>query len=265
LAAASFDNNTSLSDHEEEEEEPNYTTSDDNENAPSISSDLPENMALPLMGGVRSFEDAHQYGFTADFSPPSSPIACNEEDESRGQLMMTEYTHIEPDTLLEGEDEEEDPDETNADEIRTEEEVEGQAGFLLLPPPLDDADISPNSNSNEADEASGTRRRNSDEGSLHDSMEILEDVSTADHFDLEHEEQQQHHESAGMQVANELVATALGNDEELDLEEHELQQQFLLLPPPGRRISASLHSPSRDISESSGRYVVKEGSEELMF
>jgi hypothetical protein len=261
LAAASFDNNTSLSDHEEEEEEPNYTTSEDNENAPSISSDLPENMALPLMGGVPSFEDAHHYGFTADFSPPSSPIAGDGEDETPGRLIMTEYTHIEPDTLLEGEYDDDDPDETNAEEIRTEEEMEGQAGFLLLPPPDEGVDLSANSNSNEADEASDNRRRNSDEGSLHDSMEILEDVSTADHFDLEPEEQQQERFAIAKLIGDQAASVDCGEE---DLDE-EVYQQLHLLPPPSRRTGASAQSPTRDISESSGRYVVKEGSEELMF
>ena len=261
IAAASFDNNTSMSDHEEEEEEePNYTTSEDNENAPSISSDLPENMALPLMGGIPSFEDAHHYGFTAEFSPPSSPIAADGEDESPGRLMMTEYTHIEPDTLLEGE-EEEDPDETNADEIRTEEEGEDEH-VDFLPQSGAIADMSANSNSNEADEASDNRRRNSDEGSLHDSMEILEDVSTVDPFDPEPEEQQG---STLKRVICKPQEAAHFREKEMGGEQSQQTQELLLLPPPVRRARGGGQSPTRDASESSGRYVVKEGSEELMF
>jgi hypothetical protein len=252
LAATSFDNNTSMSDHDEGEEEPNYTTSEDNENAPSISSDLPENMALPLMGGIPSFEDSHHYSFTTDFSPPSSPIPGEGEDESPGHMVMTEYTHIEPDTLMEGEEDEEDPDETNADEIRTEEEGHGE----LQLPVNTVADISANSNSYEADEVGENQQKNSDDGSLHDSMEILEDVSTVDHFDQDPEEMK---DSSGLEEVENLP----GN--KISIYEPQQQHQLLLLPPPARRMVAGGQSPSRDISENSGRYVVKEGSEELMF
>ena len=186
-----YNDNTSVSD----QEEPNYTTSEDNDNAPSISSDLPENTAHPPPLENTSFENVKVEYNNAAKSPPSSTAESPK---------ITEYTQVDQDTL------EEDLDDTNADEIKTEERIS---------PPLElPADVT-NSISSENEVCN----KNS-EGSLHDSMEILEDINTADHFD-DHKQM---------------------NANDFDKPEKPVE---------------SLIS---DLSED-GRYVVTEGSEELMF
>ena len=77
------------------------------------------------------------------------------------------------------------------------------------------------------------------EGSLHDSMEILEDVTTIDHFDPD--------------PKNYIEGTLSNNSQNVKLT-RVLESS-----------SNSLLSSNLDISESSARYNVKEGSEELMF
>ena len=187
-----FNDNTSVSD----QEEPNYTTSEDNDNAPSISSDLPENMAHPLENQFNpSFDDMK--------------VEYQEGDSSTHEsLKVTEYTQVDQDTL-----EEEDLDDTNADEIKTEERISPP---MDLPPDVTTSISSENEVCNK-----------DSEGSLHDSMEILEDINTADHFD---------HDPKQFEVAEFDKA---GKAEELG--------SFL-----------------SDVSED-GRYVVTEGSDELMF
>ena len=96
--------NTSTSD----QEEPNYTTSEDNENAPSISSDLPENTANLIESNI----NASQVDIQVDFSVPS-PTISNAES-----LKVTEFTQIDQDTL------EEDLDETVPDEEQSHQEFQ---------------------------------------------------------------------------------------------------------------------------------------------
>ena len=191
--------NTSVSD----QDEPNYTTSEDNENAPSISSDLPENMANPL-DGCPIGEDIH-----VEYNNGHSPVSSNVDSPK-----VTEFTQIEQDTI------DEDLDDTNAEEIKTEERISPPP--VELPP--DTTSISSENNATNKDS----------EGSLHDSMEILEDVNTIDHF----ENDEKH-------IHRELL------DEEYEDRKEAGVPAYLVV--------------NIDASENSGRYVVNEGSEELMF
>ena len=195
--------NTSLSD----QDEPNYTTSEDNENAPSISSDLPENAANHL----EMHTNPSLNNFQIEYNNLLSPLSSNGESPK-----ITEFTQIEQDT------QEEDLDDTNADEIKTEERISP----LEIPPDLTNSISSENKSSNK-----------DSEGSLHDSMELLEDINTTGHF---HDHKDYH---------NELI----DSENEEDYRRSELFD------------SVKLHDTMLEISDHSGRYVVKDGSEELMF
>jgi hypothetical protein len=186
--------NTSVSEREdevEEEEEINYSASDDNENAPSIDSDLLDNVATPTNEVQDNVET---------IVPFSSPESNNVS------LKDTEYTNVDQDTL------EDDLDDTNAEEIKTEERL----SVSELDP---DASISTENN---------ISKRGSEDGSLHDSMELLENVKTVDHFD----DPERKRES--------IDRDDLDSSSKLDPEEP-------------------------DMFENSGKFVVTEGSEELMF
>ena len=180
--------NTSVSEQEEEVDEINYTASDDNENAPSINSDIPENAATPTNDTQENLETI------VPWSPDSNNVTPKE----------TEFTNVDPDTL------EDDLDDTNAEEIKTEERL----SMSELDP---DASISTENN---------ISKRESDDESLHDSMELLENVKTADHFD-------------------DLAARRKPSD---DLDS-----------------SSKLDPEEPDMFENSGKFVVTEGSAELMF
>jgi len=210
--AAQYENN-SVSDHEQ-----NYTTSEDNENAPSISSDLPENMADELYAIPNTSFDEVQVEYCGLQTPPSS------QEESP---KYTEYTQIDQDTL-----EEEDLDETNAEEIKTEEQD--------LP-----ADYRADLTNSITSENDVTNKDS--EGSLHDSMEILEDVNTDDHFD--HDDGKQSFDQSG---------------------ESQMQCQWKPYQASGKEPTMStlkpilLKKPSISLSDNSGKYVVTEGSEEVI-
>lgn len=135
----------------EDASEHNYTTSEDNENAPSISSDLPENMAADIAQEINNHKDVPMEYLTVN-SPPSSM------EES---LKYTEYTDIGNDSSPG------DLDDTNADDIKTEEQE--------ISVDLSNSMTSGNDETNPESE-----------GSLHDSMLILEDINDQDdHFESE--------------------------------------------------------------------------------
>ena len=204
------------------EPEQNYTTSEDNENAPSISSDLPENMGpdedsvIPAAGAL---EDVHvEYGLEGESS----------QEES---LKNTECTQLDQDTLEDSEDE--DPDETNAEEIKTEERD--------LPP-----DFRPELTNSITSENEVTNKDS--DGSLHDSMEILEEVNTEDRFD------------------HDLNRCSFEGSEE---SQHQIQWRVTipksnLKPCQSGSKPALLKKPSVSLSENSGKYVVTEGTEEII-
>ena len=203
----------------------NYTTSEDNENAPSISSDLPENMAEE--GGECVLDKVHvEYGGLED---PSS------QEES---LKNTECTQLDQDTLEDDEDEE-DLDETNAEEIKTEERD--------LPP-----DFKPELTNSITSEADVTNKDS--DGSLHDSMEILEEVNTEDRFE---------HDLKGGSFE-----TSEGNSVQHIQWKVTLPPKSTGLKPnpsgPGLNKPGLLKKPSVSLSESSGKYVVTEGTEEII-
>ena len=198
------------------EEEQNYTTSEDNDQHPSISSDLPENCAnaLAAFPPGASFDDV-QIEYTGDINPHQS----SEEESPK----FTEFTQVDQDTL-----EEEDLDDTNAEEIKTEEEL-----LEELPPDFQPGDLT---NSITSD---NTATHKDSEGSLHDSMEILEDVNTADHFERDSVERVDSVEG----LAGEPTATTI------------------TVHP---RTPHLLTKPSVSISESSGKYVRKLGDQEVI-
>jgi len=216
--AAQYENN-SVSDHEQ-----NYTTSEDNENAPSISSDLPENMAHELYAIPNTSFDEVQVEYCGLQTPPSS------QEESP---KYTEYTQIDQDTL-----EEEDLDETNAEEIKTEEQD--------LP-----ADYRADLTNSITSENEVTNKDS--EGSLHDSMEILEDVNTDDHFDhqISFDEKQSLDQSGDSQIQCQWKPYVKGGIKQA-------------VPTITIEKPALLKKPSISLSENSGKYVVTEGSEEVI-
>lgn len=285
-----YADNTSVSDHEEQ----NYTTSEDNENAPSISSDLPENMGPHLeLQPNPSFDDVQvEY----NMSPPSSNIESPK---------ITEFTQIDQDTL------EEDLDDTNAEEIKTEE----RNSPIEIHPEISNSISSENNNTN----------RDLD-GSLHDSMEILEDVNTIDYFDNEEKQfydenvpdvripenvkendgelsglfqikpddfesgtcntgQEDMHSGSSKTRPEDCVSDSYHTRaEEPETESYQTRPDDdesgslpirledivseSCLPKPENvesRLEGNYQTRPRDISDHSGRYVVKEGSEELMF
>ena len=155
----------------------NYTSSEDNDNPPSLCSDLPENLncrnEVPPLPRFQSEEEAlskEQFP-----SPPSSLL----EGTVTIQECRTEVTQIEPDSLfLElSPPEEEDEDyelAMKADAVT----VAGGGGSLERRRekiPYDFSISSENEVTNKEDEDS--------QSSLHGSMEILEEVATEDHFD----------------------------------------------------------------------------------
>ena len=193
---------------EEGEEDQNYTTSEDNDQHPSISSDLPENCAEALgnLPANPSFDDVR-----IEYAPNVDPHPSSDEESPK----FTEFTQIDQDTI-----EEEDLDETNAEEIATEEEL-----LEDLPQDFHPADLT---NSITSD---NTATHKDSEGSLHDSMEILEDVNTIDHFEREQE----------------------GGDSPAEL-----------VVPPAPAPRTLLTKPSVSLSESSGKYVRRVGEEEVI-
>ena len=190
------------------EEDQNYTTSEDNDQHPSISSDLPENCAeaLGALPANPSFDDVR-----IEYAPNVDPQPSSDEESPK----FTEFTQIDQDTI-----EEEDLDETNAEEIATEEEL-----LEDLPQDFHPGDLT---NSITSD---NTATHKDSEGSLHDSMEILEDVNTIDHFEREQE---------GGDSPGELVV------------------------PPAPAPRTLLTKPSVSLSESSGKYVRRVGEEEVI-
>ena len=212
----------------EGEEEQNYTTSEDNDQHPSISSDLPENCAEAL-GGLPanpSFDDVR-----IEYAPNVDPQPSSEEESPK----FTEFTQIDQDTI-----EEEDLDETNAEEIATEEEL-----LEDLPQDFHPGDLT---NSITSD---NTATHKDSEGSLHDSMEILEDVNTIDHFEREQQEGgdlggRDGPDLGGREAPSELVVTAV----------------TMVAPAPAPR--TLLTKPSVSLSESSGKYVRRVGEEEVI-
>lgn len=167
-----------------------------------------------------------------------------EEPSSQEEsLKNTECTQLDQDTLEDDEEEEEDLDETNAEEIKTEERD--------LPP-----DFKPELTNSITSEADVTNKDS--DGSLHDSMEILEEVNTEDRFE---------HDLKG------------GSFEGSDASQHQIQWKVSLPPKSGlksnftgagsgsgARVSKPglLKKPSVSLSESSGKYVVTEGTEEII-
>jgi hypothetical protein len=190
------------------EEDQNYTTSEDNDQHPSISSDLPENCAEALanLPANPSFDDVR-----IEYAPNVDPQPSSDEESPK----FTEFTQIDQDTI-----EEEDLDETNAEEIATEEEL-----LEDLPQDFHPGDLT---NSITSD---NTATHKDSEGSLHDSMEILEDVNTIDHFEREQE----------------------GGDSPAEL-----------VVPPNPAPRTLLTKPSVSLSESSGKYVRRVGEEEVI-
>ena len=216
----------------DEVEEHNYTTSEDNENAPSISSDLPENMAAASGddGAINPINDLHvEYGGGMESNPSS-------QEESP---KNTECTQLDQDTL--DDDDEEDLDETNAEEIKTEERD--------LPP-----DFKPELTVSITSEADITNKDS--DGSLHDSMEILEEVTTDACF--EHD-----------------LNRASFEGSEQELESQRQIQWKVTLPKQSSKAAVKgepgtsgkpglLKKPSVSLSENSGKYVVTEGTEEII-
>ena len=215
--SASTPSDTPAAQYDHSDHEQNYTTSEDNENAPSISSDLPENMAPEDSVIPNPLEDLR-----VEFGCDSS------QEES---LKNTECTQLDQDTLEDEEDE--DLDETNAEEIKTEERD--------LPP-----DFRPELTNSITSENEVTNKDS--DGSLHDSMEILEEVNTEDRFD--HDVNRCSFEGS---------------------EESQRQIQWRVTVPKSNMMScqanskpALLKKPSVSLSENSGKYVVTEGSEEVI-
>ena len=166
-------------------------------------------------------------------------FGCMEEPSSQEEsLKNTECTQLDQDTLED--DDDEDLDETNAEEIKTEERD--------LPP-----DFKPELTNSITSEADVTNKDS--DGSLHDSMEILEEVNTEDRFD---------HDLKG------------GSFEASEESQRQIQWRVTLpskpnLKPAGGPASGPagakpglLKKPSVSLSESSGKYVVTEGTEEII-
>jgi hypothetical protein len=155
----------------------NYASSDDNDNPPSLCSDLPENTKndLPVLLPIfQSMDDAQKDQFP---SPPSSLL----EGSATIQECRTEVTQIEPDSLfLELSPPEEEEEEFLRAEV--DDGADDPAGGTLERRrekiPYDFSISSENDVTNKEDEDTGS--------SLHGSMEILEEVATEDHF--EHDE-----------------------------------------------------------------------------
>ncbi len=177
----------------------NCTTSDDaDNNPPSLNSDLPENIvggAGSVMRAIAEFEARQAAGQghsqhrcdSKDLpSPPSSLINTTTEEvtqEGKTEVTLVDSLYLElshgpannlsQDSIEPPHDEEEDVIPEAALPIGAREKI-----------PYDLSISSENevTNGEEKSDDPGRARRNS-EGSLHDSMEILEEVATEDHFD----------------------------------------------------------------------------------
>ena len=218
-----------------DEHEHNYSETD-NENAPSISSDLPENMAAgPDDAAGNPLNDLHVEYDEDDEEEETNPSSHEESPKN------TECTQLDQDTL-EDDDEDEDLDETNAEEIKTEERD--------LPP-----DFKPELTVSITSEADITNKDS--DGSLHDSMEILEEVTTDPCFERD---------------------LNRASFERKESEESQRQIQWKVTMPPKNSSKSNsqggsaaggskpglLKKPSVSLSESSGKYVVTEGTEEII-
>ena len=145
----------------------NCTTSEDADaNPPSLSSDLPENAgpASRVMRAIAEFE-ARACGSKDLPSPPSSMMNTTEEEVTlEGK---TEVTLVEPDSLfLELTADPQMAPLEQTEELDIEEKI-----------PYDLSISSENEVTREEEKCENS------EGSLHDSMEILEEIATEDHFD----------------------------------------------------------------------------------
>ena len=178
--------------------EQNCTTSEDNEaNPPSLCSDLPENIMFRMPPQVHQVakpqisEESLSSKDSKEFpSPPSSMLEATTTTVT--QECKTEVTQIGPDSLflevtppdledekclISNEDEScrNESEEGNIDEMN---KISIKNNIRVDKIPYD---ISISSE-NEVTHNQETQDQNS-EGSLHDSMEILEEIETEDHFD----------------------------------------------------------------------------------
>ena len=222
--SASTPSDTPANVYDNSDHEQNYTTSEDNENAPSISSDLPENMANEEV--VNNPLDELHVEYAGIDSNPSS------QEES---LKNTECTQLDQDTL-EDDEEEEDLDETNAEEIKTEERD--------LPP-----DFKPELTNSITSENDVTNKDS--DGSLHDSMEILEEVNTEDRFE--------HDQKGGSFEVSECSQQQI--QWKVTIPKSHMKTNF---PSTSGSKPGLLKKPSVSLSENSGKYVVTEGTEEII-
>ena len=164
----------------------NYATSegDPDANPPSLSSDLPENITdagfsstSRVMRAIAEFESRANNTTTSGSkdlpSPPSSMINTTEDEEVTLE-GKTEVTLIEPDSLYL---ELNDPDHFAVINDQAVDNIQMEDSRI----PYDLSISSENEVTNNEDD-DGEKHENS-EGSLHDSMEILEEIATEDHFD----------------------------------------------------------------------------------
>ena len=196
---------------EDTNSEQNCTTSEDNEaNPPSLCSDLPENSILKISPQIHTVAKPHiseeslSSKDSKEFpSPPSSMLEATTTTAT--QECRTEVTQIGPDSLfLEVTPTE--LDDENAIEPN-EVEFKGTAGQMT---PEDSGknthkasikvdkipyDMSISSE-NEVTNNQETQEQNS-EGSLHDSMEILEEIATEDHFERELDSEEEYEDDDG--------------------------------------------------------------------
>merc|ERR1719422_23868 len=191
----------------------------------SISSDLPENMAHDGDTAAPHHLDEVHVEYAGMESNPSS------QEES---LKNTECTQLDQDTLED--EEEEDLDETNAEEIKTEERD--------LPP-----DFKPELTNSITSENDVTNKDS--DGSLHDSMEILEEVNTEDRFE--------HDQKGGSFEVSECSQQQI--QWKVTIPKSHMKTNF---PSTSGSKPGLLKKPSVSLSENSGKYVVTEGTEEII-
>lgn len=188
----------------------NYASSEngDNENPPSLCSDLPENTNVrtsELPVALPRFQSFEKEQFP---SPPSSML----EGSATIQECGTEMTQIEPDSLFL---ELSPPEEEEEEYLRGEAELEGEQGDggslerRREKIPYDFSISSENDVTNKEDEDSGS--------SLHGSMEILEEVATEDHF--EHDDTNTDTDDGG------------ANDVDVDVDVHIQQKDIFEMSP----------------------------------
>lgn len=159
---------SSEEEHEDTLSEPNCTTTNsDYENPPSLNSDLPDNVAPhrcshpPLTAREVVRECGMELGAEIEFpSPPSSLIEGNQ----------TEFTQIEPDSMF--------LEITPPEFEEVGDDVASPTGAKDVPKEKIPYDLSISSENN-------MTRGEDSESSLHDSMEILEEVATVGHFERE--------------------------------------------------------------------------------